>query len=63
MVYLAFPGPGHFRQLNAGGELGQLIVSSLGIGTFGGSEYEEVDKEYIKLIIRGFNLGINVIDT
>ncbi|KAH7438067.1 hypothetical protein KP509_05G103600 [Ceratopteris richardii] len=56
-------GPGHFRQLKVGGQLGNLIVSSLGIGTFGGSEYEEVDKDYIRNIIRGFDLGINVIDT
>ena len=62
-ICVSFSGPGHFRQLNVGGDLGQLIVSSLGIGTFGGSEYEEVDKEYVKLLIRGFNLGINVIDT
>ncbi|KAI5084335.1 hypothetical protein GOP47_0000504 [Adiantum capillus-veneris] len=56
-------GPGHFRQLKVGGQLGDLIVSSLGVGTFGGSEYEEVDKDYVKTIIRGFNLGINLIDT
>ncbi|MCO5574514.1 hypothetical protein L7F22_028299 [Adiantum nelumboides] len=56
-------GPGHFRQLRAGGQLGDLAVSSLGIGTFGGSESEEVDRDYIKTITRGFNLGINFIDT
>ncbi|KAI5068275.1 hypothetical protein GOP47_0016620 [Adiantum capillus-veneris] len=56
-------GPGHFRQLRAGGQLGDLVVSSLGIGTFGGSETEEVDIDYIKTITRGFNLGINFIDT
>eukprot|EP00250_Pteridium_aquilinum_P013054 c21103_g1_i1 orf=2-388(-) len=55
-------GPGHFRQLKAGGQLGDLAVSSLGIGTFGGSELEEVDREYIKTITRGFDLGINFID-
>lgn len=56
-------GPGHFRQLKAGGQLGDLVVSSLGIGTFGGSESEEVDRDYIKTITRGFNLGINFLDT
>lgn len=56
-------GPGHFRQLKTGGKLGDLTVSSLGIGTFGGNELEEVDRDYIKTITRGFNLGINFIDT
>ena len=56
-------GPGHFRMLKVGGNLGDLNVSSLGIGTSSGSENEEVDRGYINTIVGGFKHGINFIDT
>jgi aryl-alcohol dehydrogenase-like predicted oxidoreductase len=49
--------------LKVGGNLGDLNISSLGIGTSGGSENEEVDRGYISTIIGGFKRGINFIDT
>ena len=49
--------------LKVGGNLGDLNVSSLGIGTSGGSENEEVDRGYVNTIVGGFKHGINSIDT
>ena len=56
-------GPGHFRMLKVGGNLGVLNVPSLSIGTSRGSENEEVDRGYINTIVGGFKHGINFIDT
>ncbi|KAH7294594.1 hypothetical protein KP509_27G008900 [Ceratopteris richardii] len=55
-------GPGHFRTLRAGDKLGNLIVSSLGIGTYLGPDSDSVDREYIESITRSLTMGINVID-
>ena len=62
-LYLHSSGPGHFRMLKVGGNLGDLNVSSLGIGTSSGSENEEVDRGYVNMIVGGFKHGINFIDT
>lgn len=54
--------PGHFRSLRVGGTIGDLVVSSIGMGTFGGSDTDAVDREYIESLTRGMTLGINLID-
>lgn len=54
--------PGHFRSLRLGGSVGDLVVSSIGMGTFGGSDTDAVDREYIESLTRGLTLGINLID-
>ena len=56
-------GPGHFRMLKVGGNLGVLNVPSLSIGTSRGSENEEVDRGYVNTIVGGFKHGVNFIDT
>ncbi|KAH7414921.1 hypothetical protein KP509_14G018200 [Ceratopteris richardii] len=55
-------GAGHFRTLRAGGAVGDLIVSSLGIGTYMGPDSDSVDREYMESITRSLSLGVNVID-
>lgn len=56
-------GNGHFRHLKVGGQVGDLALSSLGIGTFLGADNDVVDREYIESITKGLTLGINVIDS
>eukprot|EP00250_Pteridium_aquilinum_P005040 c15199_g1_i1 orf=83-1405(+) len=55
-------GAGHFRTLRAGGKVGDLIVSSLGIGTYMGPDSDSVDREYMESITRSLSMGMNVID-
>lgn len=49
--------------MKVGGQVGDIVVSSLGIGTFLGLGTDAVDKEYIEAMTRGLNLGINIIDS
>lgn len=56
-------GPGHFRFLKTGGDAGDLVVSSLGIGTYLGSDSDAEDREYIECITRSLTMGINIIDS
>lgn len=51
--------PGHYSDfLNL-----HLQLSSLGLGTFPGAANDEVDAAYVKIVKRGVENGINVIDT
>lgn len=51
--------PGHYSDfLNL-----HLQLSSLGLGTFPGAATDEVDAAYVKIIGRGLENGINVVDT
>ncbi|BBN04228.1 uncharacterized protein MPTK1_3g02820 [Marchantia polymorpha subsp. ruderalis] len=57
-------GEEHFRRLVTNvPEVGDLLVSSVGIGTHTGHETDEVDAEYRHAITRAIELGINIIDT
>ncbi|KAI5061222.1 hypothetical protein GOP47_0023727 [Adiantum capillus-veneris] len=58
----AAAAPGHFRSFRLGGNAGDLVVSSIGMGTFGGSDTDAVDREYIESLTRGLTLGVNLID-
>ncbi|MCO5552677.1 hypothetical protein L7F22_006196 [Adiantum nelumboides] len=58
----AVAAPGHFRSFRLGGNVGDLVVSSIGMGTFGGSDTDAVDREYIESLTRGLTLGVNLID-
>ena len=48
---------GHFRQVR------ELVLSSLGIGTYLGQANESTDAGYAAAMVAGAELGINVIDT
>ncbi len=48
---------GHFRSAQ------QLVLSSLGIGTYLGNPDEETDNSYRGAVVRAVTLGANVIDT
>ena len=48
---------GHFRSSQ------QLVLSSLGIGTYLGNPDEETDNSYRDAVTRAVTLGVNVIDT
>ena len=48
---------GHFRRL------GNLTVSSIGIGTYLGPADEATDRSYQAAVVRALELGLNVIDT
>lgn len=56
-------GPAHFRTFKVGGDVGDLVVSSIGIGTYLGDDTDAVDREYIESMTRSMTLGINLIDT
>lgn len=56
-------GPGHFRTFRVGGDIGNLVVSSIGIGTYLGSDTDAADREYIESITRSLTMGINIIDS
>ncbi|KAL2635706.1 hypothetical protein R1flu_007185 [Riccia fluitans] len=57
-------GEDHFRRLVTNvPEVGDLLVSSIGIGTHTGHETDAVDYEYRLAITRAIQLGINIIDT
>lgn len=58
----AAAAPGHFRSLRVGGQVGDLVVSSIGIGTYLGADTDAVDREYIESITRCLTMGINIID-
>jgi aryl-alcohol dehydrogenase-like predicted oxidoreductase len=49
--------PGNFRRL------GNLSVSSIGIGTYLGSADEATDRSYQSAVVRALEVGMNVIDT
>ena len=49
--------PGHFRRL------GNLTVSSIGIGTYLGPADDATDLSYQASVVRALELGMNVIDT
>ncbi|MCO5574837.1 hypothetical protein L7F22_028630 [Adiantum nelumboides] len=53
---------GHFRTLRATPQVGDLIVSSLGHGTYLGSDSDSEDREYMEAVTRSLTLGINFID-
>lgn len=53
---------GHFRTLRATPQVGDLIVSSLGHGTYLGSDSDSEDREYMEAVTRSLTLGINYID-
>lgn len=53
---------GHFRTLKATPQVGDLIVSSLGHGTYLGSDSDSEDREYMEAVTRSLTLGINYID-
>jgi aryl-alcohol dehydrogenase-like predicted oxidoreductase len=48
---------GHFRDLNG------LQVTSIGLGTYLGSEDDETDRSYGQAIVDAVNLGCNLLDT
>jgi len=48
---------GHFRQQQ------DLVLSSVGIGTYLGNPDEATDERYTRAIVRAVQLGVNVIDT
>jgi aryl-alcohol dehydrogenase-like predicted oxidoreductase len=50
--------PGHFRQA-----AGQLLVSSIGIGTYLGEPDDATDRSYAEAIIAAVEGGINLIDS
>eukprot|EP00250_Pteridium_aquilinum_P008543 c18026_g2_i1 orf=245-1297(+) len=56
-------GPGNFRTLPSHGAAGDLLVSSLGVGTYLGPESDAADREYEDAISLALTLGINVVDT
>lgn len=56
-------GPGHFRTLPTHGAAGDLMVSSIGVGTYLGPDSDAADKEYEDAISLAVTLGINVLDT
>ncbi|CAM6112218.1 unnamed protein product [Calypogeia fissa] len=63
-----FPAPNtgaeHFRRIcTKVPGVGDLLVSSLGIGTGGGPETDEGDTDYRRSVTRALALGINIIDT
>ena len=49
--------PGHFRVL------GDLTLSSIGIGTYLGEEDEATDRAYVDAVARALSRGINVVDS
>lgn len=49
--------PGHFREEQ------DLILSSIGIGTYLGNANPSTDKNYTEAVVRAVELGTNVIDT
>lgn len=51
---------GHFRTLS---NVGALVVSSLGIGTYLGETDERTDRGYTEAVVASARGGINVIDT
>lgn len=58
-----FPGPGHFRKFPTEVPgVGELTVSSLGLGTYLGPETDAADQEYQEAVARSLPLGINVFD-
>src|SRR3989441_13251110 len=50
--------PGHFRELDGG-----AVLSTLGLGTYLGSEDGATDVLYQDAVLRALELGFNVIDT
>src|SRR3989441_4547453 len=50
--------PGHFRELDGG-----AVLSTLGLGTYLGSEDGATDVLYQDAVLRSLELGVNVIDT
>jgi aryl-alcohol dehydrogenase-like predicted oxidoreductase len=54
---------GHFRQSEAVPEVGQLWLSSLGIGTYLGQANPDSDRAYIDALVHAIRSGINVVDT
>ena len=48
---------GHFRQQQ------DLVLSSIGIGTYLGNADEATDANYANAVVRAVQLGVNVIDT
>ncbi|CAM6112220.1 unnamed protein product [Calypogeia fissa] len=56
-------GQGHFRKFPTEvPEVGELTVSSVGLGTYLGPETDAADKEYQESMTRALPLGINVFD-
>ena len=53
----------HGKSADAYNEVGQLHMSSLGIGTYLGAADDATDQRYIESIIEAVRQGINVIDT
>ena len=53
---------GHFRTLRGTPKTGDLVVSSLGHGTYLGSDSDAEDRDYIESVTRSMTLGINFID-
>jgi len=57
-------GKGHFRLLPTHTEaVGDLTVSSLGVGTYLGPETDTADTEYVEAMTKALAVGINVLDT
>lgn len=56
--------PGHFRAWQGGGAGGEaLLLSSIGLGTYLGTDDEATDRLYAVAIERAWDLGCNVIDS
>jgi aryl-alcohol dehydrogenase-like predicted oxidoreductase len=54
---------GHFRQSSHVPEVGELWLSSIGLGTYLGEADEKADRAYIEAITYALQHGINVLDT
>ncbi len=58
-----FKAAGHFRQSEHVPGMGELWLSSLGIGTYLGETDEQSDQAYTEAITHALRSGINVVDT